>query len=259
MKKKNPLLKALVVFLDIALILAIVNFFPTVFLKQPGMKQMKGTYVTVYYQKEKDGALELYNLAEGKAAYLQQMAGIDEEKHVNIYVYDKQSTMRMKKYGVLGALIQMDGYIGECKGNNIIMVSPANPGKVCTKEEVTNHVVYELLDCYLSQVNEKLSLWMKEGTILYLMDGTSYLEEDLDELKEAEIPKLDEINSNDEEQFKKIHGYAFAPLYLEYLDDDYGWDAVIHFLENEDYEEAFSKTQQEVYQGFTSYMESYYQ
>ena len=259
MKKKNPLLKTLVVFLDIALILVLVNFLPTVFLVQPGMKQMKGTYVTVYYQKEKNAASSVYNLAGGQAPYLQQMTGLDEEKQVNIYVYDRPSTTRMKKYGVLGAFVGMDGYMGECKGNNMILVSPANPGKIRTKEEVTNHMIYELLDCYLSEVNERLSLWVKEGTILYLMDGSSYLEENLEDLEEPELPALEEMTKNDEKHFQEIHGSAYAPLYLEYLDDNFGWDSVRAFLRNEDYEEAFSKTEEEVYQGFTSYMESYYQ
>lgn len=223
------------------------------------MKTMKGTHVTVYYQKEKEAATEVYNLAEGRAAYLKNMAGVDKDKHVDIYVYDKQSTMKMKKYGVLGALVRMDGYIGESKGDHIMIVSPANPGKLRTKEEVTSHVLYEMMNCYLSDVNEELSLWIKEGTILYVMDGTAYQEESLNDLEQIEVPELKEMNSNSEKIFNEIHGYAYAPLYLAYLDDHYGWDAVITLLQKEDYEEAFSRTQEEIYEEFRVYVESYYQ
>lgn len=45
-------------------------------------------------------------------------------------IYDHQSTMQKKKYGYIGPLLGLDWYIGDNIGTDVILTSPANPGKV---------------------------------------------------------------------------------------------------------------------------------
>jgi hypothetical protein len=68
--KKPRLRKVLIVvclFAAVLLLLVLVNFIPTFYLKNPGMNTRQGEYITVYYEKEEAAAREVFSLTESES------------------------------------------------------------------------------------------------------------------------------------------------------------------------------------------------
>lgn len=59
-----------------------------------------------------------------------QKLGFTEKQDINVYIYDHQNTMQTKKYGLIAPLLNLDWYIGDNRGTDVILTSPANPGEV---------------------------------------------------------------------------------------------------------------------------------
>lgn len=120
-----------------------INFIPTFHLKTSQMSLLEGKWVNVYYETEKDAAEDVFQYVDAKTEEIAKKLGFSEKQNVNIYIYDNQSTMQRKKYGYIGPMLGLDWYIGDNIGTNVILTSPANPGKVHDYDK--------------NQVNEQLS------------------------------------------------------------------------------------------------------
>ena len=172
--KKKKAVKILGIIFVVAALLIFINFIPTFKLKTSNMNLIEGDWVNVYYEGEEDAAKNVFKLADAKAEEVSEKLGFDEKQDVNIYVYDHQATMQMKKYGFIGPLLGLDWYIGDNRGTNIILTSPANPGKVHNYDNNKQAVLHEMVHAYVSILNPHVRLWLTEGTTLYLTNGEPF-------------------------------------------------------------------------------------
>lgn len=249
MKKK--LFKIILITLGVLLVLVIINFVPTWNLKTRGMSFYKGQWVNVYYEEEADAAKDVFELTEKNAKALSEKLGFANKQVINIYIYDKQSTMHTKKYGFMALFLNLDWYIGDNVGAHVILTSPAHPGKSHDYENVKNAVLHEMVHAYVSVINPDISLWLTEGMALYLSNG-----EPLDRrfFLFSNMPSYKEINTNNPIKFSNIGGYSLAHTYIEYLDVTYGWDKVMEIVRTENYKEAIGKSKEETYAEWVRYI-----
>lgn len=234
----------------------LINFIPTWNLKTADMSVLSGDWVNVYYETERDAAEDVFAYADKETALVAKKLGFSEKQNVNVYIYDHQSAMQTKKYGYVAPLLGLDWYIGDNIGTEVILTSPANPGKAHSYDDNKYAVLHEIVHAYVSVINEDVDLWLTEGTALYLSNGQPFYREYLEYCR---IPSFNVTNSNNPLTFSHSGGYVFAHTYIEYLDKIYGWDKVLRLLETEDYEECFGKPQKEVYEDWVGYIENYYQ
>lgn len=253
---KKKALRIFVYFVLIVAILAIVNSIPTWNLKTKNMNCIKGNWCNVYYETEKDAAVDTFNLADQKTAMVASKLGFTEKQDVSVYIYDYQKTMQQKKYGLIGPMLKLDWYIGDNIGTDVILTSPANPGPVHTYDSNKNAVLHEIIHAYISVENPGIHLWLTEGAALYLSNGAPFYKEYLNRMK---IPSFDETKTRNPITFSNCGGYTFAHTYIEYLDKTYGWKKVCELLKSEDYNKVFNKTQLEIYDEWVSYINNYYQ
>ena len=233
-----------------------INFIPTWNLKTADMNVLSGDWINVYYETETDAAEDVFAYANTETALIAEKLGFSEKQNVNVYIYDYQNTMQTKKYGYVAPLLGLDWYIGDNIGTDVILTSPANPGKVHNYNNNKYAVLHEIVHAYVSVINKDVDLWLTEGMALYLSNGEPFYKEYLDYLT---IPTYNNTTSNNPLTFSNSGGYTFAHTYIEYLDKTYGWDKVLKLIETENYEECFNKSKKELYEEWVHYIENYYQ
>lgn len=158
MKKKKPFIKISLSIIVTLVLIIIVNLIPTWNLKTKSMHEIDGRWINVFYEKEEDAAQDVFKLADAEAEKLAAKLGFHEKQDVNIYIYDYQNTMQRKKYGLIGPLLGLDWYIGDNIGRNVILTSPANPGKVHDYDNNKYAVLHEMVHAYVSVLNPKVQL-----------------------------------------------------------------------------------------------------
>ena len=240
----------------VVLAIVFINFIPTFTLQTQKMTEIEGNWVNVYYETEKDAALDVFELADASTEQLARQLGFSEKQNVNIYIYDDQKTMQTKKYGVIGPLLGLDWYIGDNIGTNVILTSPANPGPVHDYDNNKYAVLHEIVHAYISVENPDISLWLTEGVALYLTNGQQFYKEYIEHMG---IPTYSNINTENPITFSNCGGYTFAHTYIEYLTNTYGWDKVTELLDSENYEHIFGKSEKEIYDEWVDYITNYYQ
>lgn len=238
------------------LLLGLVNFIPAFYLKTPGMSVLEGKWVNVYYETEREAAEDVFQYADAQTEWIAKKLGFSEKQNVNIYIYDSQSTMQRKKYGLIGPLLGLDWYIGDNIGTNVILTSPANPGKVHDYDNNKYAVLHEIVHAYISVMNPDIHLWLTEGTALYLSNGEEFYK---DYLNETAIPAYKDTCTRNPIAFSDFGGYLFSGTYIEFIDATYGWDKVLKLIATEDYEECFGKSGEELYGEWVLFIENYYQ
>ena len=122
----KKLLRAAAFVLAALLLLACPTLLPTLFLKTVGMHQLSGAHVTVFYEKEEAAAKDVFALAEARGGELASLLGVSQAKPVKIYIYDHQSVMQMKKYGLIAKLLRLDWYIGDNIGSSLASIGVAS-------------------------------------------------------------------------------------------------------------------------------------
>lgn len=238
----------------VIIMLLFVNFLPTFSLETSDMTSMEGEWINVFYEKEKAAAEDVFQYADSETKQIAYKLGFKEKQGVDVYIYDKQSTMQRKKYGLVASFMGLDWYIGDNRGTNVILTSPANPGKEHSYDDVKDASLHEIVHAYVSVINPDVQLWLTEGVALYLTNGEPLTKEIIDSLP---VPTYKETRTSSPIAFSKCGGYTYAHTYIEYLETEYGWDKVLELLKNEDYEKVLGKSSKEIYNDWLEFLESH--
>lgn len=245
--------RVLISIIIIFLLLFLINFIPTISLATRKMSVFVGNWVNVYYEEEKDAARDTFELADERAGELASLLGLEEKQNINIYIYDSQKTMQRKKYGFIAAFLGLDWYIGDNIGTDVILTSPANPGKVHDYDNNKNAVLHEIVHAYNHLINIDMTYWVDNGLAGYLSgqkpgdDMSVY----------AAIPSLAQTRVKGilaPFTFANFNGYPFSYRYIEYLNYKYSWDSIREFAKTGDYEASFDASEEEIYDAWYEYI-----
>ena len=256
MKKKKWLWKVILGAIVFVVLFILINFIPTLNLKTKGMHRIEGKWINVYYEDEEVAAKDAFNLADSEAEKIATKLGFTKKQDVSIFIYDHQSTMQTKKYGFIAPVLGLDWYIGDNIGTDVILTSPANPGKVHNYENNKKAVLHEMVHAYVSVINPHIRLWLTEGMALYLSNGEPFYKKYLATMK---IPSYSETETTNPIKFAKVNGYTFANTYIEYLDGTYGWDKLLELIKTENFQKVYEKSEKEIYTEWVAYIENYHQ
>lgn len=245
-------IKILVSIIGVIALLIFINFIPSFSLCHSKMSVFVGNWVNVYYEEEKAAARDTFELADERAGELAELLGVSEKQDIRIYIYDNQSTMQRKKYGLIIPFLGLDWYIGDNIGTDVILTSPANPGKMHDYNNNKNAVVHEIVHAFNHVINENMTYWVDNGLAGYLSgqnpgDITGY----------GTIPSIEQIQIEGLTApitFANFNGYPYSYTYIEYLNDTYSWDSIRDFAKTGDYETAFGGSEQQIYDGWVEYV-----
>jgi len=235
-------------------VLIFINFLPTFSLKTNGMKEIKGDYITVFYEKEENAAYDVFSLTNFESERISSILCFESPQDISLYIYDNKKTFQTKKYGFIVAFLGLHWYIGDNRGTNVLLTTPANPGKVHDYDNNKYASVHEIVHAHNYLINKNMPKWVDDGICLYLSNGNppNYL------YSRQRIPTINEIRSNNPIKFEKIGGYDFAYTYIEYLDKTFGWNKVLLFLRQNKYENVFEQSELEIYNNWIEYLKNNY-
>jgi hypothetical protein len=251
MKTKKRILMIILFSIGGLIVLFASAFIPTLSLRTSGMETIEGEYVTVYYETEEAAAKDVFELADAESARIAKALGFDAPQDINIYIYDQQSTFQTKKYGLIALLLDLDWYIGDNRGTNVLLTSPANPGKVHDYENIKQISIHEMVHAYNSILNKNMQLWINEGLAGYLSGQHPHLS-----LSQQwwPIPAIHEMRTSNPVSFSNMGGYPFSYTYVEYLNDTFGWESMISLATTNDFVTAFGKDENEIYDGWIEFL-----
>lgn len=250
-RKLCKIFKIVLIFIGILIVVVLLSFIPTLRLKTNGMKTFKGEYVTVYYEKEESAAKDVFALAETEGMRIANTLGFDSPQGICIYIYDSQSTFQTKKYGLIALLLNLDWYIGDNRGTNVLLTSPADSGSQHSYDELVNEIsVHEMVHAYNSLINPNMILWLNEGLAGYLSDQVPQFIMS----SAVPIPTIEQMQTSNPVQFSKMGGYQLSYTYIEYLNDVYGWESVQVLAQTNDYVQAFDIEEDVIYKDWIDYL-----
>lgn len=237
------------------LLILLIQFLPKLSLKTISMKSSKIDGLNIYYEKaDKKVITDISNKLEKDIDRINKKLKFKSNKNTNLYIYPNQNVFHRKKYGFYIEIVKLfnniDWYIGDNVKDNIIMVSPLNPGKYHTYKSVINAIPHEYVHTVIYRLNPNTPLWINEGIALYLTNG-----EKLNNLDNIRLPKFEEIQTESSLEFSKIGGYQLAHTYIEYLENEFGFNSIINFLKEDlSYKKAFGLESKEIYENWILYL-----
>lgn len=243
---RKKLLKRVIYIVGGLLLLALINFIPAFRLNTGNMNVLSGHWVNVCYENEQDAAVDTFELADARAAELADLLGVSGKPDINIYIYDNQSTMQTKKYGLIAPLLGLDWYIGDNIGTNVILTSPANPGKVHDYDNNKQAVLHEMVHAFNSVINPSMTYWVDNGLAGYLSEQVPSSEW----LQNRMVPTLEQTRVGGlfaPVTFADFDGYDYSYLYIDYLVRTYSWDSVREFAATGDFKKSFGRNEKEIY------------
>lgn len=242
-------LRRLGVIIGVLVLVVVASFIPRLWLRDPGMTEVDGAYVTLYRGSEEQAALDVLKRADGDAARLIQRLELTGRPAVSVYVYDSQYVMQSHKYGWLIPLKGLDWYIGDNRGTNVLLTSPAHHGTAHDYAAVRDAVSHELVHAYVSTMNPDVRLWLTEGMALHLSNGKPL---PLGYAARYGLPTYEQTQTANPIEFSDMGGYEVAHTYIAFLERTYGWSAVLRLVRTGDYQASLGVGEREAYDGWTA-------
>ncbi|MGE5390438.1 MAG: hypothetical protein ACM3PE_05170, partial [Deltaproteobacteria bacterium] len=177
------------------------------------------------------------------------------KRPTEIYVYARQSSLWIRKWGVLPLVIAPEWFIGDNRGDRVLIVSPYAQVKGNDHDSIISSAQHELVHTINYQIDPKLSYWLDNGVATYLANQVPA--EDF--ARNQPIPEFSDLESESQLRFGKIGGYQFSYTYIEYIDKTYGWDSVLALVRgNQTYQEIFNKSAHHIYTEWVRYVKLRY-
>lgn len=253
-RRGRKALRVTLIVLGAVPVAALASFVPALSARAGDMTRLAGTYVDVYYQTEEAAARDVFALAEAAGERIAGSLGFAGPQDVAVYVYDRQSTFQTKKYGYLALLLDLDWYIGDNRGTDVLLTSPANPGPAHDHAGVRDAVAHEMVHAYTSLPDADLPPWIDEGPALHLSNG----DPPRDLYRTSPVPTVGQMRTANPVEFADIGGYDFAHTYIEYLDAAFGWPSVLAYVRTSDAVAVFGVDEDELHAGWTEFLAENY-
>ena len=96
-----------------------------------------------------------------------------------------------------------------------------------------------------------MRLWFNEGLASFLsnQNPSEWLS-----VPQWHIPTITQTRTTNPITFANIGGYPFSYTYIEYLNEIFGWDNVLIFAKTNNFEKAFGKDENAIYDGWIDFL-----
>lgn len=237
------------------IVIVFINFIPVFTNSHDGMSVKENPYFTFYYQKEETAAQDVYQFADKEVPNIIKKLQITHPEKLQITLLDSQKDLQARSYGYIMYLFDLPWFIGGADGNEILMLNPANKESSHNYNMIKRTILHEMVHSYSFQINpDSRDLWLLEGLAVYLAKQTPDLKPS--DMIGTKLPTFEESQTKNSITFSNMGGYKFAPLYVSFLNDQYGFDKVLSLLKTDDYKATFGKDREAIYQEWTNYMKS---
>lgn len=203
------------------------NFLPMASLKTPGMNEYSSHGMTIYAMPKDEAEVEriAMKIADSRDR-VNSALGTTNDHGIDVIIYPDRAALKRKTLGFAGLFLP-SWYIGKNSRDRVLICSPANPGPSHTRESVEQAAVHEYVHVLTDRRNKDMDYWLKEGFALYL----AHQKPTANAVRKERDITFREFNNPNALQFAEVGGYTLAYTLLEYLEQEYGWERVLQFLE----------------------------
>lgn len=238
----------------VLIFIVIAQSLPVMMLKPYGAKHMNGANINLYYQPgDEKGAQEVFDYLEKTAGEIREKLEFDSLEITQVYLYKEQTSLWMRKYGLITILAAPDWYVGDNKGDQVLLVSPYAKvkGNDNDHDSILEAATHELVHTINYQINPQLSYWLDNGVATFL----SHQNPPKGFVSDIPIPSLEDMRSENEKRFGEIGGYQYSYTYIDFINSQYGWECVLDLINGKkNYEEIFDKSEQDIYTEWMTYI-----
>ncbi len=236
---------ALAVIAAVLVALAVIQSLPILLLKPLGAQAYANDALVVYYEPgDEAAAQEVFNLVNRNLGDINTRMDYQPTSPLEVFVYKAQSSLWMRKYGLVTLLFAPTWYVGDSQFGAVKLVSPNTPVRGHTHDSILNAVLHEVVHAINYEKNPRISYFWDNGLATYLAGqvppegSVSYLD----------APSFEQTHTSNEMEFGEMGGYFYSYSYVEFLDKTYGWKPVIDFASGgKSYEEVFGLSERNVY------------
>lgn len=248
-------MKKIIAKVAIALLLTgVINSLPLASKKTPSMEKHEYPGL-ILYAEPKDSS-EVERIARRLILCRERVATALKTKDpqtVNVYIYPDHKTLHRKTLGILGIFLP-DWYIGKNGTDHILITSPGAPGPSHSRESVEQAVVHEFVHLLTDRRNKKMTYWLKEGFALYLAEQKP----EASSVTAHRDITYGEFADTNAIRFANSGGYYLAYSLIEFLDEQYGWERTLGFLEPQsDTESVLGVGEKELFRQWKAWLENY--
>ncbi|MBW6492151.1 MAG: hypothetical protein K0B15_13270 [Lentimicrobium sp.] len=175
----------------------------------------------------------LYSLAitlENNYSRITNHLGIQIDKKINVKVFPNVKTF----HAAINYPNAPDWVVGSCNGDELMMVSPLNPGSVHTYESLMQVIVHEFLHIAVSHARgdngwTTLPRWLSEGYAQYEAGQVNeYIRKSVkSSLIDKTPPTWTQLDTASVMEFGKMNGYGLSVMIVEFLIVTYGIDKLV--------------------------------
>ncbi len=187
-----------------------------------------------FYSKKTDTSV-LKNLSKSLESNYSRIAEnmkTSFEAKIDVFIYPNIKSF----HSAINVPDAPDWVVGAANKNELIMVSPLNPGSQHTYESLMKAIVHELTHTVVLNFRKQglggLPNWLNEGYAYY--EGKQ-LDESQREIVHAQllnntIPTWNELEKANSYQFGDLNGYLISATIIEFLVKSYGLDKLKQFI-----------------------------
>lgn len=234
------------------IVIGIINFAPMISRKTPGMKRYAAEGITVYAHPR--DAEEVGRIASMIAGSRDRIAASFREvdtEGIEVIIYPDREALKRKTLGLPGLLLP-DWYIGKNTSDHVLITSPQRPGPAHTRKSVEQAAVHEYVHVLTDRQHKTMGYWLKEGFALYLAEQKP----SVTDIRGHRDITYEEFSAPNAVQFAAVGGYALAYTMMEYLEEEYGWESVLDFLEpGNGFEEVTGRSERQFFEEWKARLE----
>ncbi len=218
---------------------------PIVLIKPLGAQAYANENVLVYYEPgDEAGAKEVFDLVSSNIVEINARMEYQPAAPLEIFVYKAQSSLWIRKYGLMTLLFAPTWYVGDSQFGAVKLVSPNTPVRGHTHDSILNAILHEVVHSINYHKNPRISYFWDNALATYIAGqvppegSVSYLN----------APSFEQTHTSNEIEFGEMGGYFYSYSYAEYLDKTYGWQRVIEFASGgKSYEQVFGASERAIY------------
>ena len=159
--------------------------------------------------------------------------GVRIDKKLNVKVFPNLKSF----HAAINYPDAPDWVVGSCMGDELLMVSPLNPGSIHTYESLMQVIVHEFVHIAVyyacgNKVVTVLPKWLNEG---YAQYEAGQVNEQIRKSVEASLrekspPTWTQLNSVSAMEFGHMNGYGLSVSIVEFLVVTYGMDKLVSLI-----------------------------
>lgn len=195
-----------------------------------------------YSTKGDIGVLDsLAIILENNYVRITDRLGIQIEKKINVKVFPDLKSF----HAVIHYPDAPDWVVGSCIGDELLMVSPLNPGSVHSYESLMQVIVHEFVHIAVyyacgNKVVTVLPKWLNEGYAQYEAGQINeHIRRSVESsLREKVPPTWAQLNNASAMEFGHMNGYGLSVTIVEFLVVTYGIDKLVLLIKEPENMEA---------------------